>query len=68
MESTFVFQFCAQMYFTCAPGPTTSPLTKASHATKEASNMACVDAGIVLQGYYLMCEAAGLPKPSVVLD
>ena len=27
-----------------------------------------IDAGIVLQGYYLMCEAAGLPKPPVVLD
>ena len=27
-----------------------------------------IDAGIVLQGYYLMCEAAGLPKPDVVLD
>ena len=27
-----------------------------------------VDAGIVLQGYSLMCEAAGLPKPDVVLD
>ena len=27
-----------------------------------------IDAGLVLQGYYLMCEAAGLPKPAVVLD
>ena len=27
-----------------------------------------LDAGLVLQGYYLMCEAAGLPKPPVVLD
>ena len=27
-----------------------------------------LDAGMVLQGYYLMCEAAGLPKPPVVLD
>ena len=27
-----------------------------------------IDAGLVLQGYYLMCEAAGLPRPSVVLD
>ena len=27
-----------------------------------------IDAGLILQAYYLMCEAAGLPKPDVVLD
>jgi 2,4'-dihydroxyacetophenone dioxygenase len=27
-----------------------------------------IDAGIVLQGYYLMCEAAGLPRPPVIVD
>ena len=27
-----------------------------------------IDAGLILQAYYLMCEAEGLPKPDVVLD
>jgi quercetin dioxygenase-like cupin family protein len=27
-----------------------------------------IDAGGILQAYYLMCEASGLPKPDVVLD
>ena len=27
-----------------------------------------VDAGVILQAYYAMCEAAGFPKPDVVLD
>ena len=27
-----------------------------------------VDAGLILNAYYAMCEAAGLPKPEVVLD
>ena len=27
-----------------------------------------IDAGGILQAYYLMCEAEGLPKPDVVLD
>jgi len=27
-----------------------------------------VDAGGILQAYYLLCEAQGLPKPDVVLD
>jgi 2,4'-dihydroxyacetophenone dioxygenase len=27
-----------------------------------------IDAGLALNGYYAMCEAAGLPKPAVVLD
>jgi len=27
-----------------------------------------IDAGLILQAYYLMCEAEGLPKPAVVLD
>ena len=27
-----------------------------------------VDAGLILQAYYLLCEAAGLPKPDVVVD
>jgi quercetin dioxygenase-like cupin family protein len=27
-----------------------------------------IDAGVILQAYEAMCEAAGLPKPDVVLD
>ncbi|MGQ0824305.1 MAG: 2,4'-dihydroxyacetophenone dioxygenase family protein [Actinomycetota bacterium] len=27
-----------------------------------------VDAGLILQAYYALCEAEGLPKPDVVLD
>jgi hypothetical protein len=26
------------------------------------------DATLILQSYYLMCEAAGLPRPPVVID
>ena len=27
-----------------------------------------IDAGGILQAYYMLCEAEGLPKPDVVLD
>ena len=27
-----------------------------------------IDAGGILQAYYLLCEASGLPKPDVVLE
>jgi quercetin dioxygenase-like cupin family protein len=72
---SFLYEPAGSVHTLIVPADNTEP-TEVSFAIwganlnldAEGNVESIVDAGGILQAYYMLCEAAGLPKPNVILD